>query len=489
MIRTTCIPLLLALALPAAAAAPPRVPSNAALVVVTPDAARAAARWRTTPLGAVAARKDLAALVDLASSCPGPAVIWLSADGSVSAVADAGAGAEALAARLGAGGWPRWARTEIRPVTIADHPAALATRQGSDVGGWARVGSQVVAATTAPALESAVRLSLAEASGAVPPEIPPGADLAVTIDLDRLPRPQPGRFDLLAKLAPRPLDALGRGGVVTAVLRFDPGLTRGDATLTAHSPTGAAALLAALRGTAPRPALVPPDAIAFGAASFTPGSAMTAAGEILAASSPLAWVGLQGASSLARRMAGTAPDPSSRFLATLTGSAAWAEAPGRPPVLALAVEPPGVAASAADAVLLPLTGEGGNESAVAPETARLVTLPTAGNVALPGMVWAVRGGWAVAAFGVGDSLADSLPSWGAGSPSGWTAPALRPALDLAPRNAAALAVERLGSSAAGPMGRLLGVRPGSGRAVAIGSASPADSGRIDLALRVTALPR
>ena len=53
----------------------------------------------------------------------------------------------------------------------------------------------------------------------------------------------------------------------------------------------------------------------------------------------------------------------------------------------------------------------------------------------------------------------------------------------------ALVVERLGGPVAGPLGRVLGVRSKSARAIAVGSASPAGSGRIDLALRVTALAR
>ena len=467
----------------------PSAPADAAVVIVTGDAARAAVRWRATPLGALAGRRDLAALVDLAASCPGPAVVWLSPDGSISVVAEAGSGAEALAARLGAGGWPGWAGAEVRPATLGGRPAALVSRQGADLGGWARVGSRIVAATTAPALGSVVRMSTAQVPGAASPEVPHEADLAIRIDLDRLPRPRPGRFDLLAKLAPRPLDTLGTGGVVTAVLRFDPGSTRGEATLVVRQPTGAAALLASLRGTAPRSALVPEDATAFAAASFEPRPAMAAAGEILAAANPLVWIGVQGASSLAGRIAGTTPDPATRFLATLTGTATWAGAPGRPPLLALGVDPPGEAASAADAVLRPLSTGNGDDAIRRPEAARIVTLPSTNDEAQPGMAWAVRGGWIVAAFGSGDSLAGALPSWGEGSPSGWTAPQLRPSLGLTPRDAAAIAVERLGGSATGPLGRLLGIRRGSGRAVAIGSAAPAGSGRIDLALRVTALPR
>jgi len=460
-------------------------PANAAVVIATANASRAAARWRTTPLGSAARRSDLAALVDLAAECPGPAVMWITEDGSVSVIADAGREAEALAARLGAGAWSRWAGAEVRPATLAGAPAALVERDGVDLGGWARSGTRIVAASTRPALERAVGMATAAPAGGGPQQAPDGADLTMTVDLDRLPRPHPGRFDLLARVAPRPLDALGSGGTVTAKLRFDPGTTTADATLTVRSATGVASLLASLRGTAPRPALIPAEATSFGAARFERGPAITAAGQILAASSPLLWIGLQGANALAAQTDGSTTDPATRFLGTLTGSAAWVEAHGRPPLLALGVESPAQAADAADAVLGPLTRDTPRDAVTAPGVARLVVLPVAGEGTPPALAWAVRGGWAVAAFGAGEEVARGLPSSDVDAAGAWTDPSLASTLALAPRDASALAIERLGAASPGPLGRLLAFASGEGRAVAVAWARPGGPGRIDIALRVT----
>ncbi len=471
-----------ALALPAGAAV--QTPPDAALVVSTDNAARMAARWRATPLGVLSGRADLAALVDLAATCPGPAVVWLAGDGSVAVIAEAGRAAEELAARLGAGAWPRWAGTEARPATLGGHPAALVSRQGIELGGWARVGPYLVASSSPIELESAVALATGVTTGAAPPAVPRGADLAVRVDLDRPPRPQPGRFDLLARLTPRPLDVLGRGATLSGVVRFDGALTRAEFSLSVRRPTGTAALLASLRGAAPRPALVPPDAKAFAAARLEPVAARVAAGEIFAAANPPLWLALTGAGAVAGRLSGHAPDPASRLLATFTGTLAWAETPDRPAAVALGVDPPGVAAEAAAGVLQPFAHHPDSGAAPRPEAERVLALPSPGGGPGLGLAWAVRRGWAVAALGPSDRVAAALPIWDDAPPTAWTEPELRAALGRLPRGAAALAAERLGGPVPGPLGRLLAVPPGEGGVLAVASARPAAPGRVDLVVRV-----
>lgn len=449
MTRATLI--LLFACLPAAAAPAPAPPADAALAVFVDRADRAAARWRATPLGVAAGRADLAALVDLAAACPGPATLWLAPDGSVAVIADAGEAAEALAARLGAGAWPRWAGAEVRPAAIEGRPAALATRAGADLGGWARVGPRVVAATTSPALERAVALAAGTASGG--PRLAPtsGADLAVRVDLDRLPRPQPGRFDLLARLAPRPLDVLGRGAIITASVRLEPALTRVDAAAELGTPAGAIALLAALRGTAPRPALVPPDAVAFAAARFAPDAAVPAAGEVLAAASPVAWLGLQGANAVAGRLEEPPSDPGGRFLVGWTGAATWAELPAPASLVAMESARPDEAAAALGALLGALGGEPPDGRGAA----GTVAIPTTGGDAGPTMAWLGLGRWTVAAFGGGGGPARALGAIG-GPASAWEAPEIATALRPLPRDASVIAAERLDGWPPGPLARLVG---------------------------------